>query len=599
VAPAAEPLPRSVLVITQSSPASGGAIAMFAAFGSNSNVNSTSRITVYTEHLDLNRFPSPQHRQLVRSYFRDKYRETPIGVVVVDGTLGLDLVLSWRGEMWSEVPIVFYGVDEVSAAQLNLPPNVTGFVAHQTFRGMLDAARALVPGLKRVALVGDPPERDAYRRNYRQEIATLAAEVEFIDLTGRAVTEVKERVAVLPNDAVVFYTAIFVDGAGVVYTPQRALRAISEVTSRPIVIDVESQLGYGAVGGFLFSLSSAAQEAARLAMRIIDGENASQIPVAKIDLNKPIFDGRELKRWNISEDRLPPGSDVRYRPQSLWDQYRWQLSVTIAIVLLQTAMIFWLLFERQRRHHAEMESRDRLLEVIHLNRTAAAGVLSASFSHELNQPLGAILSNAETAEILLKNNPPDLGQITEILADIRRDDQRAAEIIKHLGGLLRKKSQTELQEFDLNDAVRRAFNLLDHEASSRGVVLNVNQVQAALPVRADEVHLQQVILNLALNAMDAMLNCVPGSCKMTMETALSGQTEVEVSVADTGTGIPKDKLKNVFDTFFTTKPQGTGLGLSIARTIIETYGGRIWAENRLGGGAVFRFTLPLAKSQAV
>ena len=94
-----------------------------------------------------------------------------------------------------------------------------------------------------------------------------------------------------------------------------------------------------------------------------------------------------------------------------------------------------------------------------------------------------------------------------------------------------------------------------------------------------------------------MLNCVPGSRRMRLETALVGEAEVEVSVSDSGTGIPNDKLKEIFETFFTTKPQGTGLGLSIARTIIETYGGRIWAENRTGGGAVFRFTLPLAKTQ--
>ena len=157
-------------------------------------------------------------------------------------------------------------------------------------------------------------------------------------------------------------------------------------------------------------------------------------------------------------------------------------------------MITWLLFERHRRHRAELELRGRLLEVIHLNRTAAAGALSASFAHELNQPLGAILSNAETAEALLSANPPDLGQLKDILADIRRDDQRAAEIINHSRGLLRKKSEVDLQEFDLNEAVRDAARLLEPEATSRGIVLGVSQAQAALPVRADEVHLQQVDL---------------------------------------------------------------------------------------------------------
>jgi signal transduction histidine kinase len=591
----AKPLPRSVLLITQSSPSSGGAIAMFAAFGSDPNVNSTSRIAVYTEHLDLNRFPSPQYRQLTRSYFRDKYRETPIGVVVVDGPVGLDLVLSWRDEMWSEVPVVFSGVDEVSVAQLNLPPNVTGFVAHQTFRGMVDAARVLVPGLKRVALVGDPPERDAYRRNYRQEIAALAAEIEFIDLTGLAVTEVKERVAVLPNDAVVFYFAIFVDGAGVVHTPQSALLDISGVTSRPIIIDVESQLGYGAVGGFVFSLASAAREAVRLAVRILDGENASQIPVAKIDLNRPIFDGRELKRWNISEDRLPPGSEIRFREFSIWEQYRWQMTSIFAALLVQAAMISWLLLERRGRHSAELESHARLQTVIHLDRVAAVGAMSASIAHELNQPLGAILANAETAELLLGTTPVDHDQLKVILADIRQSDRRAADIIAHMRGLLKKQSETDLQGFDLNEAIQEALHMLDPEARKRGVLVSTYQTHDALPVRADQVHLEQVILNLATNAMDAMQGCAPGTRKLMLQTALVGDSEVEVSLSDSGTGIPKDKLDDIFETFYTTKKKGIGLGLSIVRTIVEASGGKIWAENRLGGGAVFRFTLPLSK----
>jgi signal transduction histidine kinase len=159
-----------------------------------------------------------------------------------------------------------------------------------------------------------------------------------------------------------------------------------------------------------------------------------------------------------------------------------------------------------------------------------------------------------------------------------------------------KKGEIEMQEFDLNDAIQNALHIFEPEAQKRSVVLSAVQAQGALPVRADQVHLQQVIINLAANGLDAMLDCSPHKRRLALQTAKVGQSEVEVSVADTGTGIPEDKLKDVFETFFTTKPQGTGLGLSIARTIIETYGGRIWAENRLGGGAVFRFTLPLARA---
>ena len=222
--------------------------------------------------------------------------------------------------------------------------------------------------------------------------------------------------------------------------------------------------------------------------------------------------------------------------------------------------------------------------------------MSASVAHELNQPLGAILSNAEAAEVLLKENPPDLDLLKEILADIRRDDQRAGDIIRHLRGLL-KRDAIELREFDLNDAVAETLHILEPEAIKRGVALNAELSPGVPRVRADQVHLQQVIINLAANGMDAMAGCAPGQRRLAVETALNGGAEVEVSVADSGAGIPNDKLKAVFDTFYTTKPQGTGLGLSIARTIVETYGGKIWAENRSGSGAVFRFTLPLVQAR--
>ena len=502
-----------------------------------------------------------------------------------------------RADLWPGVPVVFASLDAATAARLNLPPDVTGTIRQLTFRNAVITAQALVPDLKRIALVGDAWERQAVRRQYEDELPAFAAEFEIIDLIGLPMTEIRKRVAVLPDNTAIIYTAVNLDGAGVAYRPHEALAAIAEVANRPVVIDVETNIGHGGTGGLVSHPALIGQDAARIALRIINGERPSDIPITEGDVIKPVFDWRQLQRFGISESRLPPGSEIRFRSPTVWQQYRWQMIALVSALLLQGALITWLLFERYRRHRAELESRRRLLEVIHLNRTAAAGALSASFAHELNQPLGAILSNAETAEALLSANPPDLEQLKEILADIRRDDQRAADIIDHLRGLLRRKNDAELQEFDLNEVVRDAARLLGPEATTRGVVLGVSQAQATLPVRADEVHLQQVVLNLAMNGMDAMLSCAPGSRNIRLETALVGEAEAEVSVSDSGTGIPSGKLKEIFETFYTTKPQGTGLGLSIARTIIETYGGRIWAENRTGGGAVFRFTLPLTKTR--
>jgi C4-dicarboxylate-specific signal transduction histidine kinase len=261
-------------------------------------------------------------------------------------------------------------------------------------------------------------------------------------------------------------------------------------------------------------------------------------------------------------------------------------------------MITTLLIQRRRLQVAELESRGRLLEVIHLGRTATAGVMSASIAHELNQPLGSILGNAEAAEMLLSVNPIDVDQLRAIVADIQEADQHAAEIIRHLRGLLKKKSEMELQEFGLNTAVEAALNLLKPEVAKRDVELRVHYSSAAMFVSADHVHLQQVIMNLAMNGMDAMQNLASGSRRLTFRTVLTDNSEAKVSISDSGPGIPTDKLTEIFDTFYTTKQHGTGLGLSIARTIVELYGGRLWAENRSTGGAAFHFTLPLVKAHA-
>ena len=309
----------------------------------------------------------------------------------------------------------------------------------------------------------------------------------------------------------------------------------------------------------------------------------------------PRYDWRELRRWGIAEKVLPAGSIVEFRQPSLFELYRWQLIAIAGAILLQSLMISGLLVERGRRRTAEAQLRNRLLQVVHLNRIATAGALSTSIAHELNQPLGAILNNAEAAEILLEADKPDLGQIKEIVGDIRRDDQRAADIIRHLRGLLQR-GAVDTSEFDLNAEVANAISILEPEAAKRGVELRHVQNSGALPVRADPVHVQQVILNLAINGMDAMQG-VSGARVMSIEAAMNGHATAEVSVSDNGTGIPADKLGNIFETFYTTKPHGTGLGLSIARTIVETYGGRIWAENRTAGGASVRFTLPLMRGK--
>jgi signal transduction histidine kinase len=261
-------------------------------------------------------------------------------------------------------------------------------------------------------------------------------------------------------------------------------------------------------------------------------------------------------------------------------------------MLVQAVLITVLLHERRKRHDAEVESEHRMSELAHVSRRATAGELSSSIAHELKQPLGSILTNTETAELILNSPSPDFTELKEILEDIRRDDLRANEVIRRMRSFL-KRTPYETKEVDLNGLAREAFEFLSIQASARNVALYLNESPENMRVRGDPVQLQQVIINLVVNSIDAMAN-IPYGRTVIGRIEKNGGASAEISISDSGSGIPQDKLNHVFDPFFTTKAQGMGMGLSIARTIIQAHQGRIWAENQADGGAVFRVSLPLA-----
>ncbi|KRR07118.1 hypothetical protein CQ12_30550 [Bradyrhizobium jicamae] len=238
----------------------------------------------------------------------------------------------------------------------------------------------------------------------------------------------------------------------------------------------------------------------------------------------------------------------------------------------------------------QSELRRRLLEISRLTRRADAAAIASLFAHELNQPLAAILSNIESAELDVEGSSAPVG-VKEILSDIRRDSLRASQIIRHMQKLLRS-GEPEIQKIDLNDVVGLVHEILKPHAAEVGVEMKTHPSQSMLAVRADPTWLQQVVLNLALNAMDATMKDRPGQRRVVMETRQVDQSKARFSVSDTGTGIPAHRLSSIFEPF-ASKRGGSGLGLSTSRGIVEAFGGRIWATNKAGGGAVFQFTLPL------
>ena len=236
-------------------------------------------------------------------------------------------------------------------------------------------------------------------------------------------------------------------------------------------------------------------------------------------------------------------------------------------------------------------------DLIHASRVAALGELTASIAHEVNQPLGAILSNAEAAELLLESESPPLDELRKILADIRNDDVRAGEIIHHIRLLMRKRA-LKRGSLDVNELSAEVVRLMETEVQRRNVSLNTEFTAAPATIFGDRVHLQQVLMNLILNGMEAMADIPAAERRLYVRTASNGQRRVEISVTDSGRGIPPEKLPRLFDSFFTTKENGMGLGLAIARSIIDAHHGRIFAENNSDGGATFQFDFPVSDDLA-
>lgn len=245
------------------------------------------------------------------------------------------------------------------------------------------------------------------------------------------------------------------------------------------------------------------------------------------------------------------------------------------------------------RKHAELEVQRNRSEISHLSRVAMLGELSGSIAHELNQPLTAILSNAQAAQRFLAAENVDLAEIREILKDIVADDQRAGEVIRRLR-LLLKKGEVHQQSLDLNEVVQDVLKLIRNDLLNHSILLKAMFAPGQLLVVADRVQLQQVLLNLIVNATDAMANAVPVEKRLVVITERFGKAGMRVSVTDSGTGLDPHVLNNIFTPFFTTKSTGMGLGLKVCRTIIGAHGGELNGMNNSGRGATFCFTLPAA-----
>jgi signal transduction histidine kinase len=723
--------------------------------------------------LDLTRFSESGEQPLV-AFLEERLAGNPVDLVVPIGGAGASFAARHHDRLFRETPIVLVGAEPRMIPPGFLGKNVTLVTQPIDLPGMIGQILAMKPETKRIAVVFGASEIERkWANECRREFASFAGRLEFIWLDDLTLADMLDRCSKLPPDTFIFHGLFIEDADGIPCAENQALLRLHEVANAPVFSVCMSEIGLGPVGGNLFRDTEVGEQAARAAARILRGESPEAIAPLILEPGTPVYDWRELRRWNIREANLPAEHIIRFREPGFWESYHWPVIGVASLALIQAALIAGLLINRAQRRRGEeataliadisskfvnlpasevdreihdaqhrickllgidmsvlwqwddhapglftathihsltggpqppiqMEadnfpwvrqeilsgravvlrsldempdeaSKDRetarrsgirsslslplslggdspigilcfnttrkerswppdlverlklVAEIVanalarkkadhdlresseakrlamqqtmelrdtlaHTGRVSLLGQLASALAHELSQPLGAILRNAEAAEIMLQQAAPDIEELRAIVDDILRDDQRAGGVINKLRSLLGK-GELKLEPLDLSEVISDVLALLQSDATVRHVRLDTD-IEPGIPkILGDRIHLQQVLLNLIVNAIDALAEQDATDRIVRVIARMTDPATVEARVCDNGPGIPDDRLTRLFEPFYTTKATGMGMGLPVSKTIIEAHKGKLTAENRPNGGACFCFTL--------
>jgi signal transduction histidine kinase len=520
-----------------------------------------------------------------------QYSERPPDLMIFHGLMH-NLYSRNRDRFWPGVPVMFTGVAAYRLADPAFPAGIPAISIGIDLPGTVDLAMRLQPGAKRLLLIVGTASYDRlWQELAPRQLAGYRDRLEMEMTTGRSLKELTNIVAGLTSDTIVVFLSLYQDGSGRLYSHREATAELSKHSRVPIYAVNPYRIGDGAIGGSVINWGGQKVAIGDMARRLLAGEPASSItrpePVPAICR----IDWRRVEHWKIPASRIPANCEIRNREPSFWDRYRTEAILIALILLSQAAVIALLLTQRRQRRQTLLQAERQRIELAHASRLSMVGELSASIAHEINQPLAAIHMNASVGEEMLDAANPRLAEIKEILGDIRRDDERASEVIKKLRELLQKRP-IEMRQIDVNETLNGVLPLLSVTARHREAFIRTELGAGLPPIRGDRVQLQQVLMNLVMNAIEAVADCPPDRRTVTVRTTEQPEGWIEVSVSDEGHGVAPNLAASVFDPFFTTKPQGMGLGLSISRTIVQSHGGRIWMDAK-APGATFRFVIPV------
>ena len=528
-------------------------------------------------------------------YLHARFRDQRIDLAIAIGADAMNLFRRYRHRMFPSTPLVAL-LDQRRIPSANLTANEVAVGSSNDFAAIFENILRILPDTANVAIViGNSLNETYWFEPLRTAFGAFPDRVSLTWFNDLSLDDMVNHAATLPPRSAIFFFTLLTDGAGAVHDEEVVLSKLRAAANAPIFSWYDTYFGKGIVGGPLISVQARAEKVANVAVRILQGEVPGEIRVRPDGLGTPKFDWRELHRWGIGERRLLPGSEIYFRDPTAWEQYRLQISVITTAIILQAALISWLLYERRYRRRAETAVRDARSELIQMNRMAAAGELSASIAHEINQPLTGIVANASAARRWLSREGLDIDKIKGMLDQIERAADHATSVIKNLRRVF-KRDTTDKAEVDINKLILAVLALGKKEIEKHQIKVEIELDDQLPNVVGNEVQLLQVVLNLVMNATEAMHSVQ--SRILRIQSRRSKSNTVNVSIEDTGTGINPSEMHLIFKPLFTTKATGMGMGLSICHSIVESHNGRIWVSEGVDRGSIFQFELPITMGKS-
>ena len=535
-------------------------------------------IQLYTEYLDVGRFPGPRHSATVANFLRRKYSGMEIDAIIAVYPYAADFLLANRLTLFPGVPIIASEVTRSYAEKTEHSPVrrfMTGTILGDNIAGVMAAALRMRPATKRVALVAGTTPNDAYSEQiFRKGLSPYAGRIEVIDLTRLSMEETLSRVSSLPPDTLILYSSIFRDGAGKSFVPREALSLIARAANAPVFGLYETFLGHGIVGGRLVSFEQHGREAAALALRILSGESPAAIPFGGEQAYVNLYDWRELKRWHIPEAVVPAGSVVLYKRPSLLEEHRWSIVGGLILIVAEGFLILILMINLRRRRKAE-QALSKSKQDLHGLTARLIDTQEEELSHlsrelhdDLTQRLAGLAIDAGMIEQQLKSLQVPAAQ------ELNDMKMKLIEVSEDVHSLSRQLHPTILDDLGLVEAVKSECMVFSRRT---GIALSFepNNMPGAIP--------KDIALCLYRVIQEGLKN-IEKHAKITQaQISLQGLSgSIRLLIQDVGAGFDPHTMKNK-----------AGLGLSSIRERVGFINGTMSIKSEQGKGTEIEVFVPL------